>query len=221
MKNIEKIEIALLYLILISGGLWHILETFQYLMRLFAAPILITLAVLLFLKMKKVNDKQTKSFYVWSAVVFLGGYLFELIGVITGLVFGEYQYGTIFQPQLFNVPIAMGFAWLAIQIGSLGLAQRLVGGKWNRYALAITTAVLMVCFDLVMEQAAIYLDYWSWAAGAPPLHNYLGWFGISLLFSMLGAKLDLLSKPLPTFVYHSYVAQFIYFAMIYIKKVGL
>ena len=36
----------------------------------------------------------------------------------------------------------------------------------------------MVCFDLLMEPAAVKLDYWTWLNGHIHLRNYLVWFGL-------------------------------------------
>ncbi|MCB1155806.1 carotenoid biosynthesis protein, partial [bacterium] len=50
---------------------------------------------------------------------------------------------------------------------------------------------LMVLLDIFIEPVAIRYDFWSWAGGAPPLQNYVGWFLVSLpllsLFALIQA----------------------------------
>lgn len=208
-------ELILLYLLLIAGGVWHLLGWFQDLMRLTAGPLLIALAVFLFVTFLSVQAQKPRA-VLWGLLVFAGGFLFEAVGVKTGLIFGDYTYGSVLQPQITGVPLAIGFAWLGIQISSLAVAQRLLPRR-SPYLIALATALLMVAFDVFMEPAAIYLNYWTWSGGHPPLHNYLGWFGIALLFSLLGARLQLYEKRLPIFALHAYAAQLIYFVLINIK----
>lgn len=217
-KN-EKIELFILYLLLVAGGFWHVLGFFQTLMRLFAAPLLIVLALFLAWKMYAVNRDKKPAFIIWSIIVLFGGFIFEAVGVKTGWIFGDYVYGDVLQPQINHVPIAIGFAWLGIQISSLGFAQWISRNRINVYVLAIITALLMVLFDVLMEPSAIYLGYWTWTDGHPPLHNYVGWLGLGLAFSLLGARLGLFQKTLPPFVRHAYIAQAIYFSLIFIKTV--
>ncbi|MBN1482283.1 carotenoid biosynthesis protein [candidate division KSB1 bacterium] len=217
-KN-KKIEIFILYLLLVAGGFWHLLGYFQTLMRWFAAPLLIVLALFLAWKMYAVNRDKQATFFIWSMIVLLGGFIFEAIGVKTGLIFGDYVYGDVLQPQINHVPIAIGFAWFGIQISSLGFAQWISRNRLKVNVLAMITALLMVLFDVLMEPSAIYLGYWTWANGHPPLHNYFGWLGLSLAFSLLGARLGLFQKTVPPFVRHAYIAQAIYFSLIFIKTV--
>jgi putative membrane protein len=166
-----------------------------------------------------VNRGRGKRLLLWSGMVLIGGFLFEAIGVETGWIFGRYTYGKVLQPHIHNVPIAIGFAWLGIQISSLGLVQWVVKEKINIYVLAFLTAIFMVLFDLLMEPAAIYLGYWRWENLLPPLQNYLAWFGIAVLFSMVGARWHLFHKQLPPVVFHSYIAQAVYFVLIFIKSI--
>lgn len=217
MKGRRKIELFLLYLLLTAGGVWHLLGWFQTLMRFAAAPLLMALSILLLAKMLSVHRGQTAAVVIWSLVVFVGGFLFETIGVKTGLVFGQYEYGDVLQPQIAGVPLAIGFAWLGIQISSLAVVQMFSRKLHRPYFIAGLTALLMVAFDVLMEPAAVYLGYWTWVAG-PPLHNYLGWFVISLLFSLLGARMRLFETRLPSFARHAFLAQMIYFILIFLKS---
>ena len=219
MARQEKIEIFILYFLLVTGGLWHLFGWFESLMRWSSGPILILLALFLLWKMIKVNRGKERRILMWAGMILGGGFLLQAIGMKTGLIFGSYLYGDILQPQIRGVPIAIGFAWLGIQISSLGVTQWIIKQKINIYLFALLTAIVMVLFDVLMEPSAIYLGYWQWTNMTPSLHNYLSWFVIATLFSMLGARLHLFHKSLPPFVFHSYIAQAIYFMLIFIKSV--
>ena len=219
--RINLFKISLLYLLLIAGGLWHLLGVLQNLMFNLAAPFLIVLALALFFEIFatiRCQTKQKSDFIIWSSIVFAGGFLIEIIGVRTGHLFGQYEYGHVLKPVIAGVPIAIGFAWLAIQLSALGVADR-IGKKLNLKSIFIPflTALLMVIFDVFMESAAVYLNYWRWLDGFIPIQNYFAWFVISLVFSYLGYALKIFQIKVPRFVFHSYIAQLIYFFMVDIK----
>lgn len=46
----------------------------------------------------------------------------------------------------------------------------------------VTGSLLMVGYDLLLEQAAIRLDMWSWGGENIPFSNYAAWFLLSLVF---------------------------------------
>tara|TARA_B110000971_G_scaffold89247_1_gene91740 strand:+ start:111 stop:335 length:225 start_codon:yes stop_codon:yes gene_type:complete len=58
----------------------------------------------------------------------------------------------------------------------------------------------MVLLDLLIEQFALELDFWSWENNIIPFSNYLDWFLIALLnqtiFSFLDYKKDMFSWSL-------------------------
>ena len=116
---------------------------------------------------------RTAWLYAWAAAVAVLGYAIEVLGVKTGAIFGEYSYSGILGPRVLGVPLTIGLNWLQLSLIFGGLAQRLVPHWLARAALA---ALGMVLLDVLLEPAAIALDFWQWAAGTPPLQNYLGWF---------------------------------------------
>jgi bisanhydrobacterioruberin hydratase len=223
-KTIERIKIFTLYFFLIAGGLWHVLNVFQTIMAWLAGPLLIGLAIWFSVEYgRTVDDNQDVAtsrakFVFWAIVVILFSFLAETVGVKTGLVFGSYTYGSTLWPQLFGVPLAIGFAWLLMLLCSIALMQRLPKiAQASPFIQIITIAILMTFFDRMMEPAAIKLGYWSWQGGSVPLQNYAAWFVISWLLARLGHYLGLLRKQMPTIVLHGYFAQMIYFLLIWMK----
>lgn len=98
------------------------------------------------------------------------GFFAELIGVQTGLLFGDYIYGTVLGPKLFDVPIMVGVMWALVML----VIWALLPGKLgiSRIPLAASIAVL---YDLILEHFATRFGLWNWE-GSIPLSNYIGWF---------------------------------------------
>jgi putative membrane protein len=40
-------------------------------------------------------------------------------------------------------------------------------------------------FDLILEPVAILLNYWYWKGGIVPIQNYLAWFVLAVIISIL------------------------------------
>ena len=217
----HKISIFILYFLLFAGGLWHILGFFGVLMRHLASPLLILLSIIIWLVIfyeygRQGFSKSKYLFIIWSLAVILLAILFESVGVGTGLIFGHYQYGQVLQPQLFNVPLAIGFAWLGILLSSLGLFNKIFGNA-GPFFTAVGVALFMTLFDVFMEPAAINVGYWSWQDGHVPLLNYTSWFLLGFVFAIAGSRTGLFKIKLPAFVYHAYIAQLLYFGLIDVK----
>lgn len=124
-------------------------------------------------------------------LVYLGGYLVEVAGVHTGLIFGEYQYETTLGWKVFDVPLMIGVNWLMLVYCHVDILSRW-GNKWvvphPTFLLVIRTtigAILLTTLDYIVEPIAIEQNMWSWANGVPPLQNYLGWLVTSWLLVFL------------------------------------
>ena len=71
----------------------------------------------------------------------------------------------------------------------------------------------MLGFDIVMEPAAMYLQYWIWADSLVSIRNYIVWLLLGLFYAWTGVLLNIY-KYLSALVLHTFIAQFVYFAMI-------
>lgn len=217
MKN-ENLKIGLLYFFLFAGGLWQILGFFTATMEILASPIIIVISILCFWESLNVQISKSK-FWIWSILVVLLSFFVEFVGVKTGKIFGVYNYGEVLQPQISNVPIAIGFAWLLMLLSSITVWQKLNEKLQikNIFLVSIFISILMVIFDFFMEPAAIKLDYWKWEMLSVPIQNYLAWFLISYFFVVLGFYFSIFEKSQPSFVFHTFFAQLIYFGMVILK----
>jgi bisanhydrobacterioruberin hydratase len=125
------------------------------------------------------GDRSLK-FWIVSAFILLGGFFIEVIGVNTGVIFGEYSYGKVLGPKIFSTPVIIGFTWYLLVYASRSVVEYWDTSEWIKI---IVVAIMVTGFDIVLEPVAIKLGYWSWADVQVPLQNYFAWFVISLVFS--------------------------------------
>lgn len=122
----------------------------------------------------------TKSFFVFAGVVFLTGFLAEVLGIHTALLFGHYQYGAALGFKLWEVPLIIGLNWLML-VYTAGHAVNYLLRSAPGWVKALVAAGLMVALDYLIEPVAVQLDFWSWRAGYIPISNFVGWLGVALL----------------------------------------
>ena len=220
-SEIKKLKIGALYLFLGAGGLWHVLGVFQEVMRVLASPIMIGLGVWLFWECWRVYPRHERpKFAIVSIGIVIVSFGIEWLGVRTGQIFGSYLYGQILQPSIGGVPISIGSAWFVMLIASTAVVQKVAPkflAEGFGFIMAFLVALLMVCFDLLMEPAAVKLHYWTWVSGDIPLRNYLMWFGLSFIFAAIGLHTGLFRQLLPRIAIHFYFAQLIYFGLVVLK----
>jgi len=130
-------------------------------------------------------------FWLTMAGVMAAGYLVELVGVNTGILFGSYTYGETLGPSIGHTPLIMGLNWWML----LYCTSRIVAGfSDSLYFRSIMAATLMVIYDIPLEPYAVYFDMWDWG-GPVPLQNYLAWFVISLVLHMILYRWKLMEGP--------------------------
>ena len=120
---------------------------------------------------------ELKKFGKSFLIVFLLGFISELIGVHTGYIFGDYSYSNKLGISFLDVPLIIGVNWAILSIGAWNLCKNLTPLKSTNI---LISSLLMVVFDMFMEPTAIYLDFWKWDNQFVPLYNYISWFFISL-----------------------------------------
>jgi bisanhydrobacterioruberin hydratase len=125
------------------------------------------------------GDRSLK-FWIVSAFILLGGFFIEVIGVNTGIIFGEYSYGKVLGPKIISTPVIIGFTWYLLVYASRSVVEYWDTSEWIKI---IVVAIMVTGFDIVLEPVAIKLGYWTWAEVQVPLQNYFAWFVISLVFS--------------------------------------
>jgi len=122
----------------------------------------------------------------WSGrtgLVFLSIYLLtwiaEYIGVSTGLLFGNYQYGQMLGIKIQGTPLIIGINWLLLSYCTATLLNK-VRLTQNRLLNTLLGAGILTGIDVLIEPVAMALDFWQWEGGIVPMQNYLGWFLVAL-----------------------------------------
>ena len=107
----------------------------------------------------------------------------EMIGVNTGLLFGDYSYGEVFGRKLFGVPVLIGINWFCVVFAAHVVAIKFSDKLKGKFPVALLTAAIATAFDWIMEPVAMKLGFWNWSDGTIPLFNYVSWFVISFAVS--------------------------------------
>lgn len=201
MKNFSKQQVATAIAILFhSIGLVGILF-FDNALIIAATPLnlLLSLGLLLY-----TQEEKNLPFYFLFIICFIVGIVVEIIGTRTGLLFGEYEYGAVLGPSIFNVPFIIGVNWFIIIYccgvsihGMLSkfsqtLSEQTGGNVKAIKALSVIVdgATLAVFFDWIMEPVAVKLGYWTWLGdGEIPFYNYVCWFLVSMFLLFVFHKL--------------------------------
>ena len=124
---------------------------------------------------------------IFIVSVFILGISAEVAGVKTGLIFGTYHYTPLLGVGIMGVPLIIGLNWVMLSYAAGVSTSRLPLPIWAKF---IAGALLMVMCDILLEGLAVKHHFWVWEnSGLPPLRNYVGWFGISLLSNILFQKL--------------------------------
>lgn len=176
-----KVKYAIYFLILfyavgITG--FVIPQTHSFFKTLTPFALLLSAGFLALFHQPKFN---LKTIVVFSAI-FIVSFLAELIGVQTGLIFGDYIYGNSLGIKIMGTPLMIGLNWVM-----LVYCTKIIAGKITTNAVlnSLLGAGLMVGYDFVLERAAPKLGMWSWGGDVIPLQNYLAWFVFALLFHVL------------------------------------
>jgi len=137
--------------------------------------LIISIIALIFFHREKWNPKTLAIF----ATIAVLGFFVEVIGVNTGLIFGEYIYGNTLGIKVFNTPVMIAFNWILMIYTSAAIAQRL---NFHVILTILSGAFLMVIYDLLLEPVAPNLDMWTWTEASAPFQNYVAWGIIAIVF---------------------------------------
>lgn len=126
---------------------------------------------------------SVKFWAVWW-FAFITGMVVEILGVETGIIFGEYYYGENLGAKFLGVPYLIGVYWAVLSFICAFIGKRLVS---SRLGSALCGALLMVSLDFFMEQRASAFDFWHFENNIVPLRNYFTWYvvGFGLQYLIL------------------------------------
>ncbi|MBN1184139.1 MAG: carotenoid biosynthesis protein [Bacteroidales bacterium] len=169
-------------------------------------PFALILNIYLLALYHKSYSKKTVSIFL---LIFVLGFFIEVIGVNTGLVFGHYKYGSGLGIKVLKTPLLIGVNWLFLSYASTSLISSF---RLRKNAAILIAPVLMLAYDLILEQVAPKLDMWNWSGNSVPLQNYVAWYLIALVFVLLIKLFNInthnnIAKTL-------FVCQFVFFVLL-------
>ena len=195
-------NVSLVILIIIySVGLTGFLSSHREIM-VQLTPYTLLLSMILIL----INQAEWDRFlFLFIITMLIGGYLIEVAGVKTGLLFGHYSYDHALGYELLDVPLIIGVNWFVLVFSS-GMLSNLF--NINRFLRSVIASVLMVIIDFSLEPVAMNYDFWSWENDTVPVQNYVSWFFISLIFQGLFQRLRL--KRINRFAVILFIVQWVF-----------
>jgi len=173
------------------------------------------------------QQEKNWQFYSFIIVCFITGYVVEVIGVNTGLLFGNYSYGSVLGVKWNAVPLLIGINWIIIiiccgisvhillskAISKVSLASKQPPKILKILSLVTDGATLAVAFDWLMEPVAVKLGFWSWGNdGSIPFYNYVCWFIISMLLLIVFHVANINKKNI--FAVHLLLIQTMFFLIL-------
>jgi len=199
LKNKKILYSAIFLLIIHTVGIIGLTSSFKDLFLTLTPLNLLISVAFIYINQKEYNE----SLLVASILIYSLGFIVELIGVKTGLLFGEYSYGNTLGLKLFNIPLIIGVNWLML-VFSVGCI--LNSANLSFVVKSIIGAFMLVFLDFLIEPIAIKFDFWTWQNGMIPFKNYVAWFLFSFLFLMIFYKFQ--------FNKNNSIAKLLYFVQI-------
>ncbi len=163
-----RIFLIIFYTVGVAGFSWSV--THDLFQRLVPLNLLVSSALVFTFH----RSWSVKHVLVFSGIA-IAGFLLEMAGIHTGLIFGSYAYGNALGLKVLSTPLLIGLNWLVL-IYAVYVLFPGINRKWYYPLLG---AALLVVYDFVMEPVAIATDMWSWEGVAVPVKNYVTWFWVS------------------------------------------
>lgn len=153
--------------------------------------------------------RQALIFFLLSVVV---SWLYEQIGVATGLIYGPYHYTDRIGLKLGHVPLLIPIAWFMMLYPCYVIANLVgtgrpagVGGSLGRIVwLSALGAMSITAWDLAMDPGSSSPpnQSWIWEQGGPyfgvPIQNFTGWllttFTVYMLYRLVERQIGV--RPL-------------------------
>ncbi len=152
LKNKKILYSAVFLLIIHTVGIIGLNSSFQDLFLTLTPLNLLISVAFIYINQKEYNQ----SLLIASILIYSLGFIVELIGVKTGLLFGEYSYGNTLGLKLFNIPLIIGANWLML-VFSVGCI--LNSANLSFVLKSVIGAFMLVFLDFLIEPIAIKFDF--------------------------------------------------------------
>ncbi|HEY3389797.1 MAG TPA: carotenoid biosynthesis protein [Prolixibacteraceae bacterium] len=203
----QKLKTIILFVLFYALGVAGIgLPFTQHLFITLIPFVLLMSFVAILLFHNSLHNENTR--LVFFTIIFIG-YIVEVAGVNSQLIFGKYLYGSGLGFKLFNTPLMIGINWAMLVYCSASIMERV---KIPAILQVILASVLIVLYDIVLEQVAPFLDMWYWNGNTAPFQNYVVWFVLALIFhGLVKLKKVKTVNPLASAIF---VCQFFFYVAI-------
>jgi uncharacterized membrane protein len=152
-----------------------------------------------------------RGFILFAVLTFAVGFFSEVVGIHTGLLFGDYTYGQALGTKVWEVPLLIGLNWLML-VYSTGHLSNYTSWPW--WGKAVLGTLLMLLLDFFIEPVAMQFDFWSWHGGSIPVSNFIGWFAVAFILQLYFQRDHFKQHNL--LAPYIYVVQLIFFVGIYV-----
>jgi len=203
----KKYLVYFLILVYVSGAIGFLFKP-----AFFSAftPFTLVFTSFVFLIHQPINTLNYVLSFIALAVI---GFVAEVIGVKTGITFGNYFYGNALGYKLLAVPIVISLNWaLLINIGVLTASYL----SAKPLLISVFSSIIITSVDVLIEQVTSQLDFWHFQQGIAGIHNYLGWFLISFVAAWFLQKHLLKGDKKTALII--LLLQLFFFGLIYINK---
>lgn len=128
------------------------------------------------------HENWSKPLVIALTLIYLLGFFVEVVGVNTGIPFGEYHYTSVLGLQVFNTPLMIGVNWLILVYSAVYMTRQYIP---NIYIRSVVAGLILLALDTLIEPVAIGSNMWQWDTIAVPIQNFAAWGVIALLLSLL------------------------------------
>src|ERR1700747_1223334 len=167
-------------------SIYAVARVFQILpgkLSMAAVVALHVLPLLLFALIHGAISYRPRGTLIFFAICFVGGNMFENLGVATGFPFGRYYFTDAMGPKVFHVPILLGLAYVGMGYLSWSLGRVIVGGLQSPLAstrgvtVPLVASFIMVAWDFANDPVWANINrLWIWKNGGPyfgvPVTNF-------------------------------------------------
>lgn len=147
------------------------------------------------------QEEKSKPFYYAFLFLFIVGYFIEVLGVKTGMIFGEYYYLTTLGFKILDVPPMIGVNWFLLVFSTVVVIDKITQEKLQNFSKAVLGALFLTALDFLVEPVAITHKMWEWEKIVPPAQNYIAWYAVSFIMCWVVFSLK--------FKKHNFIAPYI------------
>lgn len=112
-------------------------------------------------------------------LIYIAGFLVEAAGVNSGKIFGIYSYGTGLGIKVLNTPLMIGANWALLVYCTSVISDGFALPLFLKIPVA---SLMMLVYDIILEQVAPVMNMWSFEGDSAPIRNYIVWYILALIF---------------------------------------